>query len=951
MAQEGQEGSRLQKLLRLITGTTTLSDVFVMRFNGPNHFVSISYYFLNVEGKTEDIRRAAAEQIAGVAKNQPSQVFTLVTKVTEALLGKKWEGRIAASYCLELISKHCQHHNVDSMKDAFEKHGSVSEGVKMGSGEDGKGDDDQNWLRLEKFDIKKVMDQAKPLAASSGAEFNIGSLQNQQSLQQQKKHLKARLGLDGISGQIISTDDFIADEDLEMEVKAEHGDKGTAASTLLEGLSARERALARAWKRKNSSGEGPNSGAKKVKTDDTGSKMSDNERINQTNLDMWADATAGAWPFERISDKLCIDLLHPSWETRHGAALGLRSILQHHSSSAGVFAAIEDTPTGWLAAEGNGRPSLLPVKAVDIDRAMNANVCWLEECIIHILCVLALERFGDYISDEVIAPVRETSAQVLGILAASMPEEMFLKTMDALAIIAQAEHWESRHGALSGLKYALMAREDIDNNVFSKTLEIAQMGLKDTIEDVRSVSAECLIPCVCRLSKADPSVTRPVVDLLWDSLLSLDPLNTATKSASRLLENIFSQTIESNRVALETDKIPRLWYHFCSKTSSIRSATIRCYQGIIASSFDKVPSEFHMIGLFACLHTIITDESNKIATLAYETCVSLLHSLEKINAYGQSLQDAIWDSILDMAMFTPGKLYTKPKFGELPHIDNLIDEEEMSLPACVQRPNASERRYLVCGVASHLGSHPNLKKHATDVLNAYVMGLGGLKRQVAAMIVCHWSNIDIQSVPVDLVNNLVKALSDKRCLDELSRPFVVLSDKIKSFGIEGIDVSTCEADALQKAASDQGLNSGVISGLVGNLSSLRAMQDNFNLLVSICLASGVVQSERLPEKLNNIIQPLIAGTRREKDEFLQDLAARSIAKLVWLTRSRTPSPGGKIIKNLCTFACSDKSLMLDASKPDTDATESSGGSLMSKVSTYNFVLLVFHRFIRQIDCL
>jgi len=39
---------------------------------------------------------------------------------------------------------------------------------------------------------------------------------------------------------------------------------------------------------------------------------------------------------------------------------------------------------------------------------------WLEDSALRLLCVLALDRFGDFVSDEVVAPVRETCAQTLG---------------------------------------------------------------------------------------------------------------------------------------------------------------------------------------------------------------------------------------------------------------------------------------------------------------------------------------------------------------------------------------------------------------------------------------------------------------------------------------------------------------------------------------------------------
>lgn len=39
---------------------------------------------------------------------------------------------------------------------------------------------------------------------------------------------------------------------------------------------------------------------------------------------------------------------------------------------------------------------------------------WLEDLAVRLVCVLALDRFGDFVSDQVVAPVRETCAQTLG---------------------------------------------------------------------------------------------------------------------------------------------------------------------------------------------------------------------------------------------------------------------------------------------------------------------------------------------------------------------------------------------------------------------------------------------------------------------------------------------------------------------------------------------------------
>lgn len=56
---------------------------------------------------------------------------------------------------------------------------------------------------------------------------------------------------------------------------------------------------------------------------------------------------------------------------------------------------------GWAAVGGHGIMQLRPCSAADAIAAVSANEAWLEECVIHLLCVLALDRFGDYVSDQV----------------------------------------------------------------------------------------------------------------------------------------------------------------------------------------------------------------------------------------------------------------------------------------------------------------------------------------------------------------------------------------------------------------------------------------------------------------------------------------------------------------------------------------------------------------------
>lgn len=842
----------------------------------------------------------------------------LLTKITETLLGKRWEGRTAASYCLELIAKHCQHHTVESMKNSLQENE-----VKAEVDEDDKAS--MPPLSLDDINIHDLMKNSKPLVASEGAEFSINSLQDQQTLQQQKKHLKSRLGLDGLSGQLVSTDDFIADEDFEINIVAtDNNDGGSADATcILESrLSARERAMSRAKKRKHGGNNGPE---KRAKAD--GHQANENEGISKAGTNMLEDAMSGMWPFQRISDKLCIDLLHPCWETRHGAALGLRSILRYHSHSAGVFAAIEDVPTGWLAAEGKGKPTLLPVTWADVERAMLDNKTWIEECVMHLLCVLALDRFGDYISDGVIAPVRETAAQVLGTLAGSMSDELFLKTIKLLSEISYADHWESRHGAISALKYVLVARNEIPTSVFHDIVSVARRGLEDQMEDVRSASAECLIPCVKDFSHAETDELFIVIRMLWDALLSLDPINVATKSASRLLECLFMGNIGESAIG-SIANIPRLWYHFSSKVASIRIATIKCYIAIIRSGFgfDAMLFEHHLAGLFSCIQVIVTDSDDDICAIAVTAAHTLIQAMKNSTKF--PLDESLVNAIMDIALFTSGKEFNRPSMASLPEIQELVDLEELSIPQYVTKEKSSGRRFLICGIAASLSADsPKLETHLLTQVRNFIMSSGGLKKQIGSMTLLtdqikEISNFDGMA---EILNALNQALISKQGLDEFSKPYESMAESFARIGISDFDFRSRTTRELEHCIPES-LKSDQLQGLLNSYANLKTVEENFALGVSSLLASAVIRLCRvtgtvLPSKLNNIIQPLIAGIRREKDQFLQMLVAEYLAELVWIARSRNPSPSGKIVKNLCLFACADRAQILDAKKSVTDADQ------------------------------
>ncbi|KAI9879014.1 MAG: TATA-binding protein-associated factor mot1, partial [Watsoniomyces obsoletus] len=104
------------------------------------------------------------------------------------------------------------------------------------------------------------------------------------------------------------------------------------------------------------------------------------------------------WPFDVMCEFLSSDLFDPNWEIRHGAAMGLREVIR---------------------TQGRGAGRRFGKTKLEND---SANERWLDDLACRLLCVLMLDRFGDFVSDTVVAPIRESVGQTLGALLTQVSE-------------------------------------------------------------------------------------------------------------------------------------------------------------------------------------------------------------------------------------------------------------------------------------------------------------------------------------------------------------------------------------------------------------------------------------------------------------------------------------------------------------------------------------------------
>lgn len=247
---------------------------------------------------------------------------------------------------------------------------------------------------------------------------------------------------------------------------------------------------------------------------------------------------------------------------------------------------------------------------------------WVIDAALRLLCVLGLDRFGDFVSDQVVAPVRETCAQVLGSLMLLIAKEKCkdVSNSDIMGILSvilkllKHDEWEARHGALLALKYLLAVRDDLLDDILPKAFPDIMKGLADPVDDVGAAAASALIPVASALPRLlAASELEMVVERLWQLLKEQDELAAACNSFMGLLAAILS--LPAARACLKPQPLseviyhyaifflkmyfflsfydfifkvlPRMWPFFNHSSSNVRKATLQTLQTLTGDDGDN----------------------------------------------------------------------------------------------------------------------------------------------------------------------------------------------------------------------------------------------------------------------------------------------------------------------------------------------------------------------------
>ncbi|KAF7656101.1 hypothetical protein LDENG_00046220 [Lucifuga dentata] len=935
-------------------------------------------------GTTPVTRKAAAQQLGEVVKLHPHELNNLLSKVLIYLRSPNWDTRIAAGQAVEAIVK-----NIPEWNPAPKP--------KEESGEDLSPEESScERLSFYHFDISRLLKHGASLLGSAGAEFELqddktSEMDPKERLAHQRKLLQKKLGLDMGAAIGMDTEELFNDEDLDYTCQPigprAHGSKAAAGSSshnhvvvqaadLIDaefrpGLSSRQKnkakRMAKLVAKQKSRDMDPNE-----KSNDSFEGEPEEKRRKTTNIVIEQPAAehkvlidnvpdnaslleeSQEWLLESFCEELCNDLFNPSWEVRHGAGTGLREILKSH---------------------GSGGGKLVGSTAEQMSRQHQE---WLEDLVIRLLCVFALDRFGDFVSDEVVAPVREMCAQTLGVALRHMTESGVSMTVDVLLKLLKEDQWEVRHGGLLGIKYALAVRQDQISVLLPRVLPAITVGLQDLDDDVRAVAAAALIPVVEGLVQLLPSKVPFIVNTLWDALLELDDLTASTNSIMTLLSSLltYPQVRQCSMQQSLTVLVPRVWPFLRHTISSVRRAALETLFTLLSKADQSCALWINPILQDMLRHifqSCILESNEEILELIQKVWMELLAQAPQQYVVAASCPwMGAWLCLMmqashipiDLNMLLEVKARSKDKAGtKARQGTNQVKETVLEYIAGAETvtDDPVTRDYVVVRArlmaAKLLGAlcrcicDPQLNAASQEIRPAeslaqlllfHLNSKSALQRIAVALVLCEWAALqkDCQVVPSMVRPRLLAILSEQLYYDEIAIPFTRMQNECKQLiafladaQIDLQDRLNCSVFTIEQASelvttifteSTAGLN--VKSKQWQALDSKRQQAQatvmetstewqQLHLRVHMFTACAVVNLQVLPDKLNPLVRPLMEAIKREENALIQSHAASFIAKLLQQCAGRSPCPNPKIIKNLCASACVDSTVTPSSACP------------------------------------
>lgn len=602
-------------------------------------------------GSTQFVRNMAADQMGDLAKQHPEDILSLLSRVYPFLLVKKWETRVTAARAVGAIVQHApiwdpnfedDNDNGEDTEEAEPEFGAKNAKVKIEkeiqmkleeiSQEDRNEmfQDDERLCSLSQWNLHELLKSKKILLASSLNNFNDNEDGNL------KKQLKTNNGesataygdvkqeLDGDLSRPTATN--ASKKSARMLAMAKRKKKMQAKNSISKPVDLSESSISKSLMSTNSnlSSNGSTSNSTKLEiTDQSDENKIMVESMISPILEKHQRVAGLVWQFQGIYELLLENLMNDSWEKRHGAALGLREILKKHASSVSRV-------KGKSRLENDTR-----------------NKNFLEDTSVKLLTIFALDRFGDYVHDTVVAPVRESVAQTLAALLLHLDDDLSIKIFNSLEqlvlqdpkfVLLPNKIWEATHGGLLGIRYFVSIKTDLlmSYNLLSNVVKIVLYGLDQSDDDVQSVAAAILSPITTDFVKLDSHTIDHVLTTIWLSLTHLDDdLSSSVGSVMDLLANLCKhqevldilkdKAIQHPSEWSFKSLVPKLYPFLRHSISSVRKSVLNLLDAFLSIQDDSTKNWLNGRVFRLVFQNIILEQHEDILNLSFQVYCSLLN--------------------------------------------------------------------------------------------------------------------------------------------------------------------------------------------------------------------------------------------------------------------------------------------------------------------------------------
>lgn len=243
-----------------------------------------------------------------------------------------------------------------------------------------------------------------------------------------------------------------------------------------------------------------------------------------------------------LAGELMFRIFDPSWHVRHGSLIGILALIR-----------------AWKS-----------------HRHTNTDVlfgAWPHDILARVVCVLALDRFGDYsgvsaeaaVAGGMVAPIREMAGQVFALVFILSPTSLQQTVRDLLNKLLRHDEWETRHGALLAIKYTVVLMATMNDSdracrresyFLSFFAHQVISGLEDSNDDVKGVAAQILSFSVESITFDGTNFLPRVVRSLWNAVEKIRVVSSCINDLVKLLSKLIQRNVNEVLEGMSNNNSP-----------------------------------------------------------------------------------------------------------------------------------------------------------------------------------------------------------------------------------------------------------------------------------------------------------------------------------------------------------------------------------------------------------